>query len=110
METSLLFSLTHPLPHPDVGGTGSAPIQPQNLGTPSRGAVGSTWAGGAHARGGDCPRVCFRRVRVHTPVPSCVTSHRCRGDPIEHMAQAPQHRGGSTLVAMETAIIVAFFS
>lgn len=64
---------------------------------------------GVHTHGGDCARVCSGCVRVRAPAPSCVTSRCCRGDPIEHMARAPQHRGGSTLVAMETAIIVAFF-
>lgn len=120
METSLLFFLSHPLPH-GVGvgvgdGGGAAPTQPLNLGTPSRGAQGEPWDGGAHPRGCDsstrvrgCPCVCLSRVRVRIAAPSCVTSCRCRDDPIEHMARALQHRGGSTLVALETAVIVAFF-
>lgn len=40
VETSLLFSLTHPLPHPDVGGTGSAPAQPQKFRDPLQGCSG----------------------------------------------------------------------
>lgn len=58
-----------------------------------------------------CARLplCVLEPCACTSTPSCVTSHRCHDDPIEHMARALQHRGGSTLVAMETAVIVAFF-
>lgn len=96
----------------------AAHTQPLNLGTPSRGARGGTpgwgytptWVRQWHARVRGCPCAVLELwTCVRTPAPSCVTSRRCRDDPIEHMARALQHRGGSTLVAVETVVIVAFF-